>query len=243
MTVPVEKLGTFSPLAKLLAALCFACVVAVLKSIEASLAALVFSIFFVLWCQPNWSFFLKRLAAINFFVAFLWLMTPWATLGTPISAHFPWISKEGVELCFLVTLKANALFGVFIVLVSSLSFTQMASALQQLKLSNNLVALLLFTSRGISIFENEFSRLKDAAYLRGFEPKFNLQTYKTISAWVALLFVRASRKSQTLEEAMLLRGFDGKIRTMEVKKWSFRDTILLSFFVLLTLTIGVLGWM
>lgn len=242
MTLTVSKLEKFSPTAKVLAALCFACVVAVLKSIEASLFSLVFSCFFVLWSRPERSFFLKRLGAINLFIVFLWLFTPWATKGTPLSGQFDWISKEGIELCFLVTLKANALFGVFIVLVSSLSFTQLATALQQLRLPNNVVALLLFTARGISIFENEFARLKDAAYLRGFNPKLNVRTYQTIAAWIALLFVRAFRKSRILEEAMVLRGFDGKIRTITDNKWSNNDTILIIVFVLITITIGVLGW-
>lgn len=242
MTATVPRLDRFSPAAKLAAAFCFASVVAVLQSSDVALIALLFSSILVLWSRPNLSFFFKRLVAINTFIVFLWLMTPWATKGTPISPQFFWITKDGVQLCFLITIKANALFGIFIVLVSSLSFTQLATALQQLRLPNNVIALLLFTSRGVSIFENEFLRLKDAAYLRGFNPRFNLRTYKAVAAWIALLFVRAFRKSQILEQAMMLRGFDGEIRTITSVKWTVFDTGLITVFLFVTVVIGVLEW-
>lgn len=141
-----------------------------------------------------------------------------------------------------MTIKANALFFVFYALVSSLSFSRLAAGLKSLKFSESLIVILLFCARGIDIFESEYRRMKEAAKLRGFEMKANKRTYQTVAAVIALLFVRAVRRSRVLDDAMKLRGFDGRIRTLNHEVWRHKDTFLLMFFCCASVVFAYLGW-
>ncbi len=232
-------IGRFDPTARLVACLIFAVVVAVLNSAAAASLALIIALALIPLSNPPLEELAKRWLAINFFIFFIWLLTPWATPGEPIySGSF--ITKEGVDLCVLITLKANALFFAFIVLISSQTFSQLAHALKAIKIPEKLCILILFTARGIDIFFGEYERLKTAALLRGFVKKNNLRTYKTIAAIVSMLFVRAAHKGQVMQDAMMLRGFDGTIRTLSITHWKIADSALILSFAVICI---ILGWL
>lgn len=219
----------FSPAAAILASLGFAVWAAFLPTISSAFCALALAALTVLYFRPSAKLFLKRLIQINFFVACIWLFTPWTTPGTPLWSASPF-TYEGVRLSVLVTLKANALFAVFYCLVSSLSFTELAAGLQKLKMPAKLTAMILLTARGISVFKEEVSRCIQAAKLRGFEMKSDKKTYRTMGALVASVFVRALKRAAVLQNAMDLRGFDGRIRTIRSARWALKDSFLAALF-------------
>lgn len=234
--------NSFSPSSKILSALVFALVTSVLPSLFSALISLCCGVLVVLIFRPSWKAFLKRAAVINLFVLFIWLFTPLTTPGAPLWPG-SWFTKQGLELSFLVTLKVNALFCVFYTLVSSLSFSGLAAGLNQIGFPDQLSAMILFCARGINIFEKEFSNLIEAAKLRGFYMKSDLRTYRTIGAMIALLFAKAFRKGRILEQSMILRGFDGKIRTLNKYSWTARDSFLLAVFAFISISLGVIGWL
>ena len=209
--------------------------------ITAALCALFFSFLIIFLFPTDAKHLIKRWLQINLFILFIWLLTPWTTPGTSIGSGGIF-SYEGVYLSSLVTIKANALFFVFYALVSSLSFSRLAAGLKSLKFSESLIVILLFCARGIDIFESEYRRMKEAAKLRGFEMKANKRTYQTVAAVIALLFVRAVRRSRVLDDAMKLRGFDGRIRTLNHEVWRHKDTFLLMFFCCASVVFAYLGW-
>lgn len=233
--------ASFSPASKLLSALAFAAVVSVLPTIISASGALLCGFAVVLLFHPSWKPFLKRGFLINIFVLFIWLFTPATTPGQSLWTD-SWITKEGLELSLLVTLKVNALFCIFYTLVSSLSFSQLAAGLNQIGFPDKLVAMILFCARGITIFEKEYANLTEAAKLRGFHVRSGVRTYRTIAAMVALLFSKAFRKGRVLEQSMILRGFNGKIRTLTKYQWTSKDTVLLAVFSIISLCLGLLGW-
>lgn len=49
--------------------------------------------------------------------------------------------------------------------------------------------------------------MKEAAKLRGFEMKANKRTYQTVAAVIALLFVRAVRRSPSPGRCDEIKGF------------------------------------
>ena len=179
---------------------------------------------------------------INIFVLFIWFFTPWTTPGESMWEG-SWFTKEGVVLSLLVTLKVNALFCIFYTLVSSMSFSQLAAGLNQLGFPDKLVAMILFCARGITIFEKEYTNLTEAAKLRGFYMKTDLRTYRTVGAMVALLFSKAFRKGRILEQSMIMRGFNGKIRTLTKYQWTGKDIALLGAFSIVSFCLSVSGWM
>lgn len=161
---------------------------------------------------PLW----RRLVAINMFILFLWLVTPWTTSGAVVwQWHFIQVSREGVYLSLLVTLKSNAIACVFLALVASLPAATLGHALERLGCPDKLVFLFLFTGRYIHLLAGEWQDLMTAARLRGFRPRTNLHTYRTVSSLLGLLLVRSHDRAQRTHEAMRLRGFSGRFHSLD----------------------------
>ncbi len=158
----------------------------------------------------------RRLVAINMFILFLWLVTPWTTPGAVVwQWHFIQVSREGVYLSLLVTLKSNAIACVFLALVASLPAATLGHALERLGCPDKLVFLFLFTGRYIHLLAGEWQDLMTAARLRGFRPRTNLHTYRTVSSLLGLLLVRSHDRAQRTHEAMRLRGFSGRFHSLD----------------------------
>lgn len=210
---------------------------------EGALIALACSLIPLFFAKIPLKTFLIRFLWVNVFVLFMWVLTPWMVEGTTFIHLGPFkVSKEGIALCWLITVKVNALFLVFISMISTLSFSQLAQGLLRLRLPDKIVALILFTSRGIDVLGEQYTRMKESAVLRGFVPKTNLHTYKTYASFIAILFLKASLKSEILSEAMQLRGFNGKIHTLKVAEWHCRDTALVISTLIVVLVVSCFGY-
>lgn len=162
--------------------------------------------------RPLW----QRLAAVNMFILFLWLVTPWTTPGTVVwQWHFIQVSREGLYLSLLVTLKSNAIACVFLSLVATLPAATLGHALERLGCPDKLVFLFLFTGRYIHLLAAEWEDLVTAARLRGFRPRTDLHTYRTVASLLGLLLVRSHERAQRTHEAMRLRGFSGRFHSLD----------------------------
>lgn len=162
--------------------------------------------------EPLW----RRLVAVNMFILFLWLVTPWTTPGSVIwQWHSIQVSREGLYLSLLVTLKSNAIACMFLALVASLPTATLGHALERLGCPDKLVFLFLFTGRYIHLLAGEWQDLMTAARLRGFQPRTNLHTYRTVSSLLGLLLVRSHDRAQRTHEAMRLRGFSGRFHSLD----------------------------
>lgn len=236
-----SSLGKYAPSTRIFCAFVFAVVTALLPSIPAALTALFLSLLILIWAKPAKGYVLKRWCAVNIFIVFLWLFTPWATPDTPISEG-SFITYEGLVLCALITLKTNALFFVFVSLVSTMSFSSLSSGLAYLRFPTKLSALLLLSARAIDIFEMQYKKMVEAAELRGFVYHADIKTYKSVAAFIAILISRAFRQSRIMQEAMMLRGFDGTFRTLQTNQPTVTDFYLISVFVFAALVLGLLGW-
>jgi cobalt/nickel transport system permease protein len=157
---------------------------------------------------------LKRLAAVNAFVLFIWLTVPLTMPGESVAALGPlsW-SGEGVRLALLITVKCNAILLSFLALAAGIGLPRIGCALERLRAPPKLVFLFLFTCRYIHVVGEEWQRLRTAAKLRGFVPRNSLHTYRTIGNMLGLAFVNAIDRSRRIHEAMLLRGFAGSFHT------------------------------
>lgn len=238
-----QFIAQFSPSSRLLCTFLFAVITSTVTRMEGAFVALAFSFVVLAIAKIPLKILVKRFLWINAFVLFIWVLTPWMVQGSTLAHIGPLkISKEGVDLCALITVKVNALFLVFISMVSTLSFSQLAQGLLRLKLPDKIVALILFTSRGIDVLGEQYTRMKESAALRGFVPKTNLHTYKTYASFIAILFLRASLKSEVLTEAMQLRGFNGKIHTLKVAGWHSLDTVLVLSTVIVVIAISCFGY-
>ena len=151
-----------------------------------------------------------RLGAVNIFILFLWCVTP-LTMPGPVLAQWGFFSvtAPGVRLALLVTVKSNAIVCAFLALAASMDAPTAGHALERLGCPPKLVFLFLFTARYIHVLAQEWHTLLVAARLRGFRPRSDLRTYRTLASLLGLLLVRSYDRALRVREAMVLRGFTG----------------------------------
>lgn len=188
-----------------------------LRTTTACAAGLALGLLLLAVARPPLRPLLQRLAAINFFVLFLWCVTPLTVPGTPV-AHWGifTVSQEGLRLALLVSIKSNAISCIFLALVATLDASTAGHALESLHCPPKLVFLFLFTIRYIHGIAQEWHTLLVAARLRGFSPRTNMHTYRTLASLLGLLLVRSYERALRVQEAMALRGFSGHFRSIAV---------------------------
>lgn len=161
----------------------------------------------------------KRWFGVNAFVAFLWLVLPVTTPGVPVW-HVPGpgnlaVTREGLRLALLITLKANAVFFCLVPLLATIPAPALGRAMTALGVPAKFSFLFLFTYRYLHVIAEEYGRLATAARLRGFVPATDGRTYRTYAALVAMVLVRSYDRSQRVYQAMLLRGFTGLFPSLD----------------------------
>ena len=169
---------------------------------------------------------LKRLLAVNVFMAFLWLVVPLTAGGTPLFHLGPLgYSREGVVLSARVTLKANAIVLGLTVLLGTMEITTLGHALHHLRVPAKLTHLLLFTVRYIDVIHHEYERLRNAMRVRCFRPAMSRHTYRTYGNLVGMLLVKSFDRSDRIVAAMKCRGFRGRFYVLHHFAFARRDLL------------------
>ncbi len=234
-------LHSLDPRVKCASALVFSCVVAVAGSYSAAAAGLLVALGLVFAARPDVRPLARRLVQMNCFVLFLWIMLPLTFPGETAATLGPVVlTRPGLELALLITLKSNAILLGFIALISTTDAATLGHALFSMGAPPRLVFLFLFTYRYVHVIEQEYTRLATAARLRGFVPRTNLHTYRTAGNLLGMVLVRSLDRSQRVYEAMLLRGYCGTFHSLREFRLTRKD-LLFSFTLLLL--VAMLIWL
>jgi cobalt/nickel transport system permease protein len=81
----------------------------------------------------------------------------------------------------------------------------------------------MFTYRYIFVFIEEAKRMFVAAKARLFKKKTNLYTFKITSNLVSMLFIRGFEKTQSVYNAMVSRGYTGRLRNHNEFRPAIKD--------------------
>lgn len=225
---------TLDPRVRLVMATIFSVTLALVRRPETALAGLFCAALILLLSRPPLPDLTRRVVAVNMFLLFLWAVVPLTMPGEALMSIGPFqISSAGVALVWLVTLKANAIFCAMLALVASMDSATLGQALDRLHAPSRLVFLFLFTYRYLHVLAGEWQRLLTAARLRGFVPRTNMHTYRTLGFLFGMVLVRAYDRSERVYQAMLLRGFTGRFRTVRSFSARLRDAVAAACCVLL----------
>lgn len=239
-TSPIHRLD---PRSRIIMATLYAFLVALSNRFPALLAACVFSFVLVGVSRLSVMEVLKRIAVVNGFVLFFWLVVPVTYPGESLFSLGPLtVSREGVLVSARITLKSNAILLAFIALIATSSVATLGAALSRLRVPEKIVYLLLLNYRYIFVMEEEYHRLVRSATVRGFQPSTTLHTYRTMAYLVGMLFVRASERAERVYMAMVCRGFSGKFYSLKEFSFSGRDWIWLFSMTAVLLVLGGLEW-
>lgn len=207
-----------APTTALLLALLYSTVVALQEHLYAPmlLPLLIFG-----WIQKAslWHIF-KRLFFLNTLIAIVVLSMLW---------------QKNYDLALLVFLRSNFILLFILMLFSDKDEFAIAIAMHRLRLPHKLTSIFFFTAKSIFLIKREFALFKNALHVRGFIPKTNLLTYKTMAGFVGILFIKALERSYWLQKAMVLRGFCGEVYTLEKHQTFSKYDTLLAFITILSL--------
>lgn len=217
-----------SPQIKIIGAVCFCFGIAACQQMQAVAAGLVLACVGVLMAGIPFGSLIKRLFFVNLFTVVCWLTLPVTVIGTPV-AHlgFLSISREGVDMAFLITIKTNCLVLAFVTLLSTSSVADLGHGLRYLKMPQKLCLLLLFSYRYIFVIHDEYKRLKRAALFRNFKPTTSMHTYQTYGNLFGMTLVKGWQRAGRVQDAMRLRGFTGEFISLDYVNIRFTDWLML----------------
>ncbi|TVQ95895.1 MAG: energy-coupling factor transporter transmembrane protein EcfT [Desulfovibrionales bacterium] len=185
----------------------------------AGLAALLFGMGLTRLAGVSLGRVAARLIPANMFFIGLTLLLGLTYPGPALSA-VSWLSQDGLTLALRISLKGNALLLVFIALLCTSSVPALAEAMRRLRLGRKLPLLLALTFRQLFLVAEEFQRLHRAALARGFAPRCSWHTYRTIAVLFGQTLLRSLARAERIHGAMLLRGFNGRFRTLDNGSWT-----------------------
>ncbi|WP_428569201.1 MAG: cobalt ECF transporter T component CbiQ [Solidesulfovibrio sp. DCME] len=200
---------------RLIACLALSLAAALARSTQPALVVLAVGLACVVAARLPWRLVCGRFVAVNAFVAFLWLVLPWSTPGEPLYVfHGLAVTREGIDLAARITLKTNAILACVLSLLATIPAPDLGAAMAGLGLPDKFTFLFLFTYRYLHVIHEEYGRMATAARLRGFVPATSLHAYRTYAALVAMVLVHSYDRSRRVYEAMVLRGFSGRFRSL-----------------------------
>jgi cobalt/nickel transport system permease protein len=231
-------LHQIDPRAKIIGAICYITTVALINSYTALICACFFSLAMLMIAQLPILAVSKRLLLVNGFTLFLWITLP-LTYGGEYTYHF-WflsLSPEGINLAAHITLKTNTIILTIIALLTTSTIAHLGSALDRMRFPKKICFLLLYSYRYIFVIHQEYLRLLRAAKMRSFSPKTNLHTYKTYAYLFGMTLVKSYNRAQRVHQAMLLRGFNGRLVSLYRYDISKTDVFFLCILVSANLSI------
>lgn len=133
-----------------------------------------------------------------------------------------WVSFTSIFFRGLLCVTAG------IVLIATTSMPRVAEALGGLRFPRVLVVQLLLLYRYLFVLMDEAGRMRRARALRAGTAKTSL---RDATGMLTTLLLRTVDRSEDIWRAMLVRGFEGELRSPRRLRWYFSDTV---FLVLVT---------
>jgi cobalt/nickel transport system permease protein len=239
-----SQIHRLDPRLKIIFATVFSFIVALSQGFPTLMGAFLLSCLQVGLARLNLREVAKRVALVNGLILLFWVMLPLTYGGDPLFFLGPFgVSREGVLISARMTLRSNAILLAFMAMVASISIATLGHALHRLGFPRKLVHLFLMTYRYVFVIEHEYQRLSKAAKVRGFLPKTNMHTYKSLAYFMGMLFVRASARADRVHQAMLCRGFKGRFYCLREFAMTRLDAVWSVFMTLSVMGLAGVEWL
>ena len=232
-------LHRLDPRLKIVVAALFSVVVALADDHAPLAVALCASIAMLLLARLSFKQVLLRLLAVNTFILFLWLFLPFTYGGEELFSIGPLhATREGIGYALLITIKSNGIVLSLIALIATIPVITLGHALSHLRVPDKLIHLFFFTVRYLQVLHLEYDSLRDAMKIRGFRPRSNLHTYRSLAYLIGMLLIRSFDRAERIRKAMVCRGFHGKFYLLSHFELKRRD---MAMFVLMMLVISAMA--
>ncbi len=128
-----------------------------------------------------------------------------------------WISLCSIMMRFVLTVTTA------LALIACTGFNNMCYALNKLGAPRIFVIQLLFLYRYLFVLMEEGARMVRARNLRSFDGRG--RGLRVFGPLVGHMLLRTVNRAQRIHDAMVCRGFDGNIRIMRARGFTWRDMV------------------
>jgi cobalt/nickel transport system permease protein len=136
-------------------------------------------------------------------------------LALMVAVAHPRRAELGVAVVLLTILAKNSLaFLATLVLVNVTPFRKLLAAMRRLGMPPVLVSTLQFMYRYLHVLADELDRMVQARRSRTFRRSGRLD-WGLLTGLIGVLFLRAFERGERVHAAMIARGWDGTIRTLD----------------------------
>ncbi|OGO59276.1 MAG: cobalt ECF transporter T component CbiQ [Chloroflexi bacterium RBG_19FT_COMBO_47_15] len=189
---------------------------------------------------------LKRSVVIFPFVFLIAVFIPFFKEGEIAGSYNIWlweisVTYSGLLILANVMVKAWLCILALILLSSTTKIADLLKGLRQLGIPLVMILILSFMYRYIFVLADEVMRMQQARDSRNFGGK-RLHQLKTIGSMVGTLFIRSYERGERIYAAMLSRGFDGQIRTLQNLSFGPADAYFSAIFCLMLIFPCVIWW-
>jgi cobalt/nickel transport system permease protein len=224
------------PKIKIIGAAAISIVLALCTSIPVAATGCITTAILLFLSKPHFGLLSRRLLQVNIFTLFIWLTIP-LTYGNGDTVHFSFLNIyfDGIRMATLISLKTNGILFCFLALLATSSTVSIGYGLEKLGVPRKLSFLFLFAYRQLFVIHQEYQRLQRAAKLRGFTPKNSVHTYQTYSHLFGMTLVKSWNRAERVHQAMILRGFNGRLIPLIQPKPGKADYLFLFIMLLISL--------
>lgn len=199
----------------------------------------------MLFSQVPLKFIFQRSLVILPFVVFITIFLPFMPNKGDSSTSYIHLAgltlnREGLLFFQGITLKAWLSTLSMILLTNTTKFTDLLKGLEKLKVARIMVLIISFMYRYTFVFLDEIKSVQRAMQARNFGGR-KVWQWRMLSSLLANVFLRTYEQSERVYIAMLSRGFDGEIRTLDEMKVNKLDLGFLTVFAVMMIIIRV-GW-
>jgi len=217
------------PRSRVAVAFAFSALLAISQSLPVLGAGLAAGLSLALLARLPTAPMLKRLGAVNAFLLLLGILLPLTSPGPALLRLGPLsFSRPGAILAAVIALRANGIVLIFTALLSTIELPTLGHALGRLHVPRKLAHLFVFTVRYIEVLHHEYQRLRTAMKVRGFRPRMNIHTCRSVGYLVGMLLVNSLDRSERIMAAMKCRGFRGRFHALSRFSFAWPDAVFTS---------------
>jgi cobalt/nickel transport system permease protein len=155
------------------------------------------------------TFLLPRMVVEVPFVIFAATM-PFVARGPRVDVLGWSLSQEGIDGAGALLAKGTLGVLAALLLGATTEVRDLLIGLQKLRLPQQLVEILAFMLRYLTVIIEDLRRMRIAQQARGFTVR-NIRQWPTLASTVGTLFVRSFERGERVHRAMLARGYSGAL--------------------------------
>lgn len=148
------------------------------------------------------------------------------------------LSREGLWASWNVVAKATLGFSITLVLGATTRPSDLLRALERLRAPRVLTAIAGFMVRYADVLTTDVRRMRIAREARGYDPRWLWQA-RAVASTAGTLFIRTYERGERVYNAMLARGFDGRMSPLQAPAAPAADWLVSMISVALVAAVAV----